>query len=74
MCSFWVNLFVISLGVIWIMPETVLAGWAGLDNQPLPIVHFARLMATFGILASAVGGNLEEEHDLKAVLIYSEET
>ena len=74
MCSFWINLFVISLGAIWVMPETVLAGWAGLGNQPFPIVHFARLMATFGILASAVGGNLEEEHDLKAVLIYSEET
>ena len=31
-------------------------------------------MATFGILASSLGGNLEEEHDLKAVLIYTEET
>ncbi len=74
MISFWINLFLISLGVIRIMPESVLAGWAGLGGQPLPAFHFARLMATFGILASALGGNLEEEHDLKAVLIYTEET
>jgi hypothetical protein len=31
-------------------------------------------MATFGILASSLGGNLEEEHDIKAVLVYTEET
>ena len=74
MISFWINLFLISFGVIRIMPESVLAGWAGLGGQPLPAVHFARLMATFGILASALGGNLEEEHDLKAVLVYTEET
>ncbi len=74
MVSFWINLFIISLGIIYILPDTVLAGWAGLAGKPLPMVHFAKLMATFGIVASALGGNLEEEHDLKAVLIYSEET
>ena len=74
MVSFWINLFIISLGVIWLLPDTVPAGWAGLGDQPLPIVHFAKLMATFGILASSLGGNLEEEHDLKAVLVYTEET
>ncbi len=74
MVSFWINLFIISLGIIYILPDSVLAGWAGLAGKSLPMVHFAKLMATFGIVASALGGNLEEEHDLKAVLIYSEET
>ena len=74
MASFWINLFLISLGIIFLLPENVLAGWAGLGDQPLPMVHFSKLMATFGILASSLGGNLEEEHDLKAVLIYTEET
>ncbi len=74
MASFWINLFLISLGIIAILPEQVLAGWAGLGGQSLPMVHFSKLMATFGILASSLGGNLEEEHDLKAVLIYTEET
>lgn len=74
MVSFWINLFVISLGIIYLLPDRVLIGWAGLADQPLPMLHFAKLMATFGILASSLGGNLEEEHDLKAVLVYSEET
>jgi len=43
-------------------------------SQSLPMPHFTKIMATFGILASSLGGNLEEEHDLKAVLIYEEET
>ena len=74
MVSFWINLFLVSLGIIFLLPDNVLAGWAGLAGQPLPMVHFSKLMATFGILASSLGGNLEEEHDLKAVLIYTEET
>ena len=74
MTSFWINLFIISLIIIFALPDTVLLGWAGINSGSLPIFHFAKLMATFGIVASALGGNLEEEHDLKAVLIYTEET
>ncbi len=72
MVSFWINLFIISTGIIYIMPEKVFAGWAGLES--IPVFHFAKLMATFGIVASALGGNMEEEHDMKAVLVYTEET
>ncbi len=43
-------------------------------GKPLPAFHFSKLMATFGVLASAVGGNLEEEQDIKALLVYKEET
>ena len=74
LASFWINLFVVSLAVIHLLPESVLVSWAGLVGKTLPSVHFAKIMATFGILASSLGGNLEEEHDLKAVLVYSEET
>jgi hypothetical protein len=74
MLSFWLNLFVISIAVIYLLPESVLSKWAGIPGQSLPVVHFAKLMATFGILASSLGGNLEEEHDIKAVMIYTEET
>jgi len=73
MFSFWLNLFVISLIIIYFLPHKVLLGWAGI-HPPLPIFHFAKIMATFGIMASALGGNLEEEKDLKAVLFYTEET
>jgi hypothetical protein len=75
MFAFWVNLVILSTGIIYLLPDSVLCGWAGLGNgMELPVFHYAKLMATFGILASAVGGNLEEEQDIKAVLVYSEET
>ncbi|NPA93915.1 MAG: hypothetical protein GXO58_00630 [Thermodesulfobacteria bacterium] len=74
MAAFWVNLFVISFVIIKLLPASVLAGWAGLGTKPLPALHFSKLMATFGVLASAVGGNLEEEHDIKALLVFTEET
>ena len=74
MVSFWLNLLCISFIIINFLPEKVISGWAGLGNSDLPVFHFSKLMATFGILASSVGGNLEEEQDIKAVLIYTEET
>ncbi len=75
MFAFWVNLVILSSGIIYLLPDSVLCGWAGLGKgMELPVFHYAKLMATFGILASAVGGNLEEEQDIKAVLVYSEET
>ena len=74
MVSFWISLFIISYLIINILPENVLAGWAGMGGKPLPAFHFSKLMATFGVLASAVGGNLEEEQDIKALLVYTEET
>ncbi len=74
MFSFWINLFVISYIVINILPQGVLAEWAGIHGKPIPDLHFSKLMATFGLMASAIGGNLEKEQDIKALLIYTEET
>jgi len=74
MAAFWCNLFIISYIIIGLLPEGVLAGWAGLGGKSLPAFHFSKLMATFGVLASAVGGNLEEEQDIKALLVFTEET
>ncbi len=51
-----------------------MAGWAGMGGKSLPAFHFSKLMATFGVLASAAVGNLEEEQDIKALLVYTEET
>ncbi len=74
LASFWLNLLLISFIIINLLPQKVIVGWAGLGGNTLPVFHFSKLMATFGILASSVGGNLEEEQDIKAVLIYTEET
>ncbi len=71
--SFWLSLFIISTFIIYILPQKVLLGWANLSGK-LPIIHYSKIMATFGIMASALGGQLEEEDDIKAVLYYTEET
>ncbi len=71
--SFWLSLFIISTFIIFILPQKILIGWANLSGK-LPIVHYSKIMATFGIMASALGGQLEEEDDIKAVLYYTEET
>ena len=71
--AIWLIVFVICIFIIFIFPEKVLLHWAGLNNH-LPVLHFAKIISTFGILMSAFGGNLEEEDDLKAILFYTEET
>ena len=71
--SLWLSLFIASTIIIYILPQKVLTGWANIGGK-LPIIHFSKIMATFGIIASALGGQLEEEDDIKAVLFYTEET
>lgn len=72
MLIFWLGLLLISWSIISLLPAKVLLGWAGLKGK-LPSFHFAKIMATFGVLASALGGNLEDTKTIKAVLFYSEE-
>ncbi len=71
--ALWIFLFIISSGIIYLLPENVLLNWSGLKTH-LPIFHFAVIISNFGIMMSAFGGNLEEEDDLKAILFYTEET
>ncbi len=71
--ALWIFLFFISVLIIYLFPEKVLTGWAGITGK-LPVFHFALIISIFGILMSAFGGNLEEEDDLKAILFYTEET
>ncbi|WP_461834484.1 hypothetical protein [Desulfothermus sp.] len=70
---FWFGLFFISFGIISVLPHDVLLKWANKSGQ-LPVIHYAKILATFGITAAALGGQLEEEDDIKAVLYYTEET
>jgi hypothetical protein len=71
--AFWLSVFLFAIIIIYILPHKVLLNWSGLSSS-LPVIHYAKIMATFGIMASALGGNLEETEDLKAVLFYTEET
>lgn len=47
---------------------------AGLIRERLDLVHYANFMATLGVMAGAFGGNLEDESEIKAVLLFDEET
>ena len=40
----------------------------------LPVAGYAAFMATLGVIAAALGGNLEEEGEIKAELLFDEET
>jgi len=56
------------------LPLDVFARWAGVPPGRLSIPGYAAFMATIGVLAAALGGNLEEEAEIKAQLLFDEET
>ncbi len=70
----WLALFVIGLLVMSTFPKTVFAHWAGVPPEALSLVHYAAFMANLGVVAGAFGGNLEDEAEIKAVLLFDEET
>ncbi len=71
--SLWGTLFVISSFIILAFPKGVFSNWAGIDPNKLSLVHYATFMANLGVIAGAFGGNLEEESEIKAVLLFDEE-
>ena len=73
MVSLWVVLFAILFIVSLALPVNVTAGWAGFEPATLPRVKYVAFMASIGILAAALGGNLEEEDAIKAELFFDEE-
>ncbi|RMH02172.1 MAG: hypothetical protein D6706_00715 [Chloroflexi bacterium] len=75
MVALWFVLFVVSFLVASILPNGIVAGWVGqnkLDSRLL--INHAAFMAIIGVLAGALGGNLEDEDEIKAELFYDEET
>lgn len=75
MASLWLVLFAFSLLVGWVLPSDVLIRWTELDMlDRLLLVRHAAFMAMLGVLAGALGGNLEEDEAIKAQLYFDEET
>ncbi len=72
--SLWVVLFLVSWGVAVLFPREVFAAWAHVSPGRLPVAAYAAFMATLGVIAAALGGNLEEEGEIKAELLFDEET
>jgi predicted Zn-dependent protease len=72
--SLWLTLFLVSYIAATIVPQQVPANWIG---RPLDFIgrgRYAAFLATLGVLASALGGNLEDEDEFKTELFYDEET
>lgn len=75
MISLWLVLLIFSYLVGWVLPHEVLGRWVQSDEiSRLMLLRHAGFMAMLGVLAGALGGNLEEEESLKARLFFDEET
>ena len=73
MVSLWVVLFALLWIVSYALPVGVVASWSGFEPADLPRLNYVMFMASIGILAAALGGNLEEEGEIKAALFFDEE-
>lgn len=73
MISLWFVLFVLLWIASYALPLGVVAGWSGFEPADLPRTNYVMFMASIGILAAALGGNLEEEGEIKAALFFDEE-
>ena len=73
MISLWFVLFVLLWVVSYALPLGVVAGWSGFEPANLPRLNYVIFMASIGILAAALGGNLEDEGEIKAALFFDEE-
>ncbi|HID16193.1 MAG TPA: hypothetical protein EYP16_05270 [Candidatus Atribacteria bacterium] len=73
MIALWLGLLLISLWGAWALPRAVLVEWIGLVPTPDHLLRYAVFAATVGVLGAALGGNLEEEQEIKAELFIDEE-
>ncbi len=70
----WGMLSVIIFAVASAFPEKIVSGWAALPSiYTVDLFRYAAFMAIIGVIAGAVGGNIEEEGEIKADLFFDEE-
>jgi len=74
MASLWLALLVLSLLGAWILPRSLLEAWMEVAPTAGHLLRYAVFTATIGVLGAALGGNLEEEREIKAELFCDEET
>lgn len=72
--ALWLVLLAVARTATLLVPESVAADWTGRDPGTIPTGRYAAFVSTMGVVAAALGGNLEEEDELKAELLFDEET
>ncbi len=60
MVSLWLAMFALILVASFFLPIAVTATWAGFDPSELPRLKYIVFLANIGMVAAALGGNLEE--------------
>ncbi len=70
MLTLWGLVFGLTLVAGAALPRSLVEAWAG---RPA-VLDFAGFAAALGVVAAAMGGNLEEEAEIKAELFIDEET
>ena len=73
MVCLWVIMFALLYVLASALPGGVTSGWAGLTPETFPYIRYVSFMALVGMLAAALGGNLEEEDEIKAQFFVDEE-
>ncbi|MEM8530951.1 MAG: hypothetical protein AAGF95_08920 [Chloroflexota bacterium] len=74
MGALWLMLFLFSFIATLYIPQFVLSRWVDVPIDIFALLRYAAFLATVGVIAGALGGNLEEEDEIKATLFYDEET
>ena len=73
MIFLWAIMFLSLYALSLTLPVDVVAGWAGFEAETLPRLRYVGFMAVVGMLAAALGGNLEDEDTIKAQFFFDEE-
>lgn len=74
MGALWLVLFAVALGAALAVPRAVPSGWVGEPLGLAALARYAAFLAILGVVAGALGGNLEDADALKAQLYFDEET
>lgn len=73
MASLGLVLFALSFALASLLPAPRIEAWTGLAPDPGRLIRFSTFTALLGVLAGALGGNLEENEELKAQFLFDEE-
>ncbi len=73
MASLWALVFSLTLSAGLLIPRSLLEGWIGSPLGWGQLLRFATFSAAISVLAAAMGGNLEEEAEIKAEFFMDEE-